>query len=935
MTTLSEQKNICIIGYFGHFNLGDEQYKESFDYIFHTFFPNYISLNIKYIDCDYLATQEFNTDDIIILGGGDVLNEYFLNKIILKFENKPNKIIAFSVGLPYSNILINTFKLSIFDYIFIRTKQDIELFSQYFNRDRLVYIPDISFYLLQKHKDILNQKSFIYKLTNTTERNNKKNIQIKNGGVILEMSHTLRNHKNIEPEYYVQIKKTLSNWCAKLNKKVICFSLNRHIYSKQIKEAYKDIVQAFAETIKTFISKGYYIVLLPFNTIEKDNLEDNTENDIIIHNDVCNIINYTNSQMLQKILNITDALTVKQTLGLYKYFYITVPMRFHACLFSIYMQVPMVPVFTTKKIKNQLLDIQWNHYYELDKNEKDIPIMMDTDVLNKKISHVAERYNYMYMKTQLQSANIELGIQIDNTIPLFVDIINKPYEKISTMTKSNYIDLQINKLYYKLQDYAMKTEKKHDFRLCVLPETQTNMVLMASYYLTNNFNSIYNYGLKMKMFDKHYNYAEEWKWILKNHMAQHKKIVSNPDGLFNIDFIDQSDHSGVHRSGWQYVYDNIKTLHNEKSDILMDLYIDRTFHWNYTVNKLLGLIPYKTSWVGFIHHTFDTSFSEYNNNTLLKNEDFILSVPYCKGLFVLSHYLKEQFEREFKLMNVKIPIYVLIHPTEMQNVPSFQFNRFIENKDKKIVHIGGWLRNIYSFYLLQLKETYTFKKQKCTFFKNSTSDKIKKTALRGKNMANYYPSSEIKENITALLCHTENVQNNKIDTSILTTILPNCSHNMNYSNDEIVPVTHHLRNNWNKHFMENFSNVLDNIDILQNIDNEKYDELLCENIVFINLVDASTVNTIIECIIRNTPIIVNRHPAAVELLGKNYPLFFDNGTNYIKMNIEVNALLDEPTSIYRAYKYLKHMDKHIFQIDYFIQTLKSCMKHIIYDIEQP
>ena len=97
------------------------------------------------------------------------------------------------------------------------------------------------------------------------------------------------------------------------------------------------------------------------------------------------------------------------------------------------------------------------------------------------------------------------------------------------------------------------------------------------------------------------------------------------------------------------------------------------------------------------------------------------------------------------------------------------------------------------------------------------------------------------------------------------------------------------------------------------------------------MVDASTVNTIIECIIRNTPIIVNKHPAAVELLGEKYPLFYSCEEDYVKMSMEINGLLDNPEAIYNAYKYLKHMDKHLFMIDYFIQSLKSCMKHVIYD----
>ena len=44
--------------------------------------------------------------DIIIVGGGDVLNSYFINKIYDKFNNKKNLIIALSVGIPYINMLV-------------------------------------------------------------------------------------------------------------------------------------------------------------------------------------------------------------------------------------------------------------------------------------------------------------------------------------------------------------------------------------------------------------------------------------------------------------------------------------------------------------------------------------------------------------------------------------------------------------------------------------------------------------------------------------------------------------------------------------------------------------------------------------------------------------------------------------------------------------
>ena len=57
---------------------------------------------------------------------------------------------------------------------------------------------------------------------------------------------------------------------------------------------------------------------------------------------------------------------------------------------------------------------------------------------------------------------------------------------------------------------------------------------------------------------------------------------------------------------------------------------------------------------------------------------------------------------------------------------------------------------------------------------------------------------------------------------------------------------------------------------------EEYDNLLSENIVFIDLFDAAANNTILECILRRTPIIVNKLPATIYYLGEDYPLFFNN-----------------------------------------------------------
>ena len=94
---------------------------------------------------------------------------------------------------------------------------------------------------------------------------------------------------------------------------------------------------------------------------------------------------------------------------------------------------------------------------------------------------------------------------------------------------------------------------------------------------------------------------------------------------------------------------------------------------------------------------------------------------------------------------------------------------------------------------------------------------------------------------------------------------------------------------------------------------EEYDELLCKNLVFIHLFDASANNTVLECIIRNTPIIVNKLEGVVDYLGPEYPLYF----NHLE---EVPHLINTQ-KIEEAHKYLKQLDKSKFTISHFINSL--------------
>lgn len=85
---------------------------------------------------------------------------------------------------------------------------------------------------------------------------------------------------------------------------------------------------------------------------------------------------------------------------------------------------------------------------------------------------------------------------------------------------------------------------------------------------------------------------------------------------------------------------------------------------------------------------------------------------------------------------------------------------------------------------------------------------------------------------------------------------------------------------------------------LQHLDNDEYDRLLCENIVFLDLYDSSANNAVIECIARCTPMLINRLPAVREYLGDEYPLYFSTYD-------EAEEKLKNTDLIRRAAEYLR------------------------------
>jgi hypothetical protein len=187
------------------------------------------------------------------------------------------------------------------------------------------------------------------------------------------------------------------------------------------------------------------------------------------------------------------------------------------------------------------------------------------------------------------------------------------------------------------------------------------------------------------------------------------------------------------------------------------------------------------------------------------------------------------------------------------NVEKFNFDNFRGG----IVQVGAWMRRTSSIFKLRTGFT--------------------KKALKGHNMDNYYPTP-----IETKVC--------KVDIC-------------------------------RSPFLADFKDILPeeykSVDIIQRLDNIEYDKLLQTHCVFIHLIDASAVNTLIECLARHCPILVNKIPPVVEILGDHYPLYYTD--------LDSAGQVLNYKNVLKAHLYMRQRDLTFLNVKTFIQCIKKIM----------
>lgn len=355
-----------------------------------------------------------------------------------------------------------------------------------------------------------------------------------------------------------------------------------------------------------------------------------------------------------------------------------------------------------------------------------------------------------------------------------------------------------------------------------------------------------------------FNHRAGWKYVLNllksniiyNTMARPIKIIDLIEKTFSWDYIDLDSQLNkqkiiifagktyhVYIGDLKIKYTNGKSTHVVK---INDNYLtwsnnewvlDRTETDDLfrTRKTLIDDMVITDEWIGFWHNPQNMpKWFDYQHSpqSILKRKSFQKSLEKCKGIFVLSNYFKTWLKQN---ISSSIPISVLYHPTEDVKL-KFDYNLFLENKEKCVIQIGYWLRNLCSIGLI-------------------THPDYKKIWLYGNDWAYDCLKREQEE---------------------------------------------HKKNNIP---CANLSNILQ-----IRLSDEWYDVFLSKNIAFVNVYDSSANNAVIECIVRYTPLIINRHPAIVEYLGDDYPLYF----NDMK---QVDDMLSNYDLIKKTHEYLKNNKK--------------------------
>lgn len=101
---------------------------------------------LEFVDANKIKHVDSKIHDAIIVGGGDIINKYFIDKICpyLKLFQGPK--IAFSIGFPFPNLIAEEY-IEYFDHVFTGNKEYLRKAQKILGAHRAHFLPDAKFKL--------------------------------------------------------------------------------------------------------------------------------------------------------------------------------------------------------------------------------------------------------------------------------------------------------------------------------------------------------------------------------------------------------------------------------------------------------------------------------------------------------------------------------------------------------------------------------------------------------------------------------------------------------------------------------------------------------------------------------------------------------------------------------------------------------------------
>lgn len=289
-----------------------------------------------------------------------------------------------------------------------------------------------------------------------------------------------------------------------------------------------------------------------------------------------------------------------------------------------------------------------------------------------------------------------------------------------------------------------------------------------------------------------------------------------------------------HRSGWGVALEALRPLHHSEG-VRFDGFLERNFAWRHrhegsrpaavlerlrreglfyqlATTEEMGLTPYHSPWVGVMHNPPRMPVWFHPADS----PQAILSKRIWQESLPSCRGLFTLSETHAAWLRdqVPVPVAALIHPSPIPE-RLFDFDAFLANPRRCVVQVGWWLRSL--------------------------------NAIRQLPLAADNP--------------------------------------LGYRKVRLVPAFFEGADGYLRELMERelreTGGAIDprheaNTEDLSHLPDAAYDRLLAENIVFMQLHDASANNALVECLARGTPLLINPLPAVVEYLGHDYPLYYDD-----------------------------------------------------------